>query len=388
MYDRNTLRILSLDGGGMRGYLSAIFFKLFVQQWGINANEIWKHFDVITGSSIGGITALAYASGKSPTDILPFFTEDGPWIFTTSSSTPSSRPSTLTKINTIVGGPFSSPTFYPSDTNGIGTKRLKSKLDNVFGTQTMQDMKTNVLITSFEKNDTEPDFARDTNTPIYFSNSNIIPALIGQNNLAVDVAMATSAAPLYFPSWQIGVDKYIDGGVVQNNPSSLGFAIAKCLKPTARRFCVLSIGTGLGDVGFASTQSNVVKQRALQESIELNTDPQTFADKWQLSSKEIKNLQQVSGNLQLLEGAYLIMYLIGAMGGGAQEIVAKELEIESKYTLDNLYHYRMQYYLDPTKDTEMDNSTAEILGYYEESATNYFNNDIANISSFISRLDA
>ena len=39
MSDRNTLRILSLDGGGMRGYLSAIFFKLFVQQWGINANE-------------------------------------------------------------------------------------------------------------------------------------------------------------------------------------------------------------------------------------------------------------------------------------------------------------------------------------------------------------
>jgi len=383
--DTNTIRILSLDGGGMRGYLSAIFFKLFVQQWGINANEIWKHFDVITGSSIGGITALAYASGKSPTDILPFFTEDGPWIFTTSSSTPSSRPSTLTKINTIVGGPLSSPTFYPSTTDGIGTKRLKSKLDNVFGTQTMQDMKTNVLITSFEKNATETDFTQDTNTPIYFSNSNIVPVLIGQNNLAVDVAMATSAAPLYFPSWQIGEDKYI---VVQNNPASLGLAIAKSLKPTAKRYCVLSIGTGLGDVGFASTQSNIVKQRAIQEATELRSNPKAFAEKWQLSSREVKSLEQVSSNLKLLEGAYLIMYLIGAMGGGAQEIVAKELEIESKYTLDNLYYYRLQYYLDPAKDTELDNSTTSILSYYEESATNYFNNDIANISSFISRLDA
>jgi patatin-like phospholipase/acyl hydrolase len=388
MSDRNTLRILSLDGGGMRGYLSAIFFKLFVQQWGINANEIWKHFDIITGSSIGGITALAYASGKSPTDILPFFTEDGPWIFTTSTSTPSSRPSTLTKINTIVGGPLSSPTFYPSTTDGIGTKRLKSKLDNVFGIQTMQDMKTNVLITSFEKNATETDFTQDSNTPIYFSNSNIVPVLIGQNNLAVDVAMATSAAPLYFPSWQIGEDKYIDGGVVQNNPASLGLAIAKSLKPTAKRYCVLSIGTGLGDVGFASTQTNIVKQRAIQEATELRNNPKAFAEKWQLSSREVKSLQQVSSNLKLLEGAYLIMYLIGAMGGGAQEIVAKELEIESKYTLDNLYYYRMQYYLDPVKDTELDNSTSSILAYYEESATNYFNNDIANISSFISRLIA
>lgn len=386
--DRNTLRILSLDGGGMRGYLSAIFLKLFVQQWGVNANELYKHFDIITGSSIGGITALAYASGKSPTDILPFFTEDGPWIFTTSTSTPSSRPSTLTKINTIVGGPLSNPTFYPSTTNGIGTKRLKSKLDNVFGTKTMQDMQTNVLITSFEKNATETDFTQDTNTPIYFSNSNIVPVLIGQNNLAVDVAMATSAAPLYFPSWQIGEDKYIDGGVVQNNPASLGFAIAKSLKPTANRYCVLSIGTGLGDVGFASTQSNIVKQRALKEAAELRSNPKAFAEEWQLSSREVKNLEQVANNLKILEGAYLIMYLIGAMGGGAQEIVAKELEIESKYTLDNLYYYRMQYYLDPTKDTELDNSTSSILAYYEESATNYFNNDIANISSFISRLIA
>ena len=48
----------------------------------------------------------------------------------------------------------------------------------------------------------------------------------------------------------------------------------------------------------------------------------------------------------------------------------------------------MQYYLDPAKDTELDNSTTSILAYYEESATNYFNNDIANISSFISRLIA
>ena len=200
--------------------------------------------------------------------------------------------------------------------------------------------------------------------------------------------MATSAAPLYFPSWQIGEDKYIDGGVVQNNPASLGLAIAKSLKPTAKRYCLLSIGTGLGDVGFASTQTNIVKQIAIQEATELRNNPKAFAEKWQLSSREVKSLQQVSSNLKLLEGAYLIMYLIGAMGGGAQEIVAKELEIESKYTLDNLYYYRMQYYLDPAKDTELDNSTSSILAYYEESATNYFNNDIANISSFISRLIA
>ena len=110
--DFNTIRVLSLDGGGMRGYVSANFLKSFVDLWGVNPNELWKYFDVISGSSIGGIMALALSFGKSPEELLTFFTEDGPWIFTTSSSTPSVMPSTLSKVNTIVDAPLSNPTFY------------------------------------------------------------------------------------------------------------------------------------------------------------------------------------------------------------------------------------------------------------------------------------
>lgn len=385
MSDSNTLRILSIDGGGMRGYISTNFMELFVQQWGINPNQIWKYFDVITGSSIGGIQALAYSIGLAPSEINSFFTVDGPWIFTTSTSTPSSTPSTLTKINTIVGGPLSNPTFYPSTTAGIGTMRLNTKLTSVFGTNTLQNALTNVAITSFEKNDANPDFSQNTNTPIYFSNSNIVPILSGQNNLMVDVAMSTSAAPLYFPSWVIGTDSYIDGGVTQNNPASFGLAIGKALKPTANRFCVLSIGTGLGDVGFPATTT---LNKAKKELLELNNNPKVYGEKWNLSSKQVSSLQSTMNNLGILEGANLIMYLIGAMTTGPQEIVAQELNIEAKYTLDNLFNYRMQYYLDPVLDTELDNSTPAILTYYKNSVIQYFNNDIANITNFIAHLSA
>lgn len=384
--DFNTVRVLSLDGGGMRGFISANFLKKFVDLWGINPNEIWKYFDVITGSSIGGIQALSYSIGMSPTEVLEFFTEDGPWIFTTSASNPSSRPSTLTK-GLIVLGTYTRSTFYPSSTSGIGTKRLKTKLDNVFGNKTMQDAKTASLITTFEKNDIDPDFAQDTNTPVYISNSSIVPSLTGQDFKMVDTAMATSAAPLYFPSWQIGNDKYIDGGVVQNNPASLGLAIGKSLKPTANRYCVLSIGTGLGDVGFADNAS--FYNRALKEAHELKSNTDAFAEKWNIEDgKEIDQLLWVSNNLKLLDGAALIMYLIGVTTTGPQEIAAKELYIESKYTLDNLYNYRMQYYFDPAKDTEMDNSTTDILSYYEQTVDDYFNNDINNITTFLGHLTA
>ena len=305
MSDPNTVRVLSLDGGGMRGYISCVFMDLFVQQWGINPNEIWKYFDVITGSSIGGIQAMAYSIGLSPSDISSFFTNDGQWIFTTSTSTPSSQPSTLTKINTIVGGPFSDPTFYPSTTPGIGTMRLKSGLTTTFGSNTLQNALTNVIVTSFEKNDANPDYAQTTNTPVYFSNSGIVPVLSGQNTLMTDVGMATSAAPLYFAPWNIGADSYIDGGVTQNNPASFGLAVAKAIKPVANRCCVLSVGTGLGDVGFPPTTALA---KAKKEIIDLNLDPKAYGEKWRLSSKQVKNLQTLANNLGALEGANLIMY--------------------------------------------------------------------------------
>ena len=379
----STIRVLSLDGGGMRGYISAVFLQLFVQQWGINPNEIWKYFDIIAGSSIGGIQALAYAFGLSPTDTQEFFLDDGPWIFTTSTTTPSVKPSTLSKANTILGGPYSNPTFYPSTTPNIGTMRLNSKLLTVFQDNILQAMKTNVLITSFEKNDADPDFEQYTNTPVYFSNlsDSVAPILSGQNLQAVDVAMATSAAPLYFPAWNIGADSYIDGGVTQNNPSSMALTIAKALKPVANRFCVLSIGTGLGEVGFPPESNLKAELKAFR------ANPELFAVQYHLSEQELQRLKTLD-SIGALEGVYLIMYLLGAMTAGPQETIAKELEIEADYTLDNLYQYRMQYYLDPNQDTELDTSTPDILKYYQESATEYFNNDIENITNFIARLDA
>ena len=52
-------RILSLDGGGIRGLFSATFLEKFCNDAGINGNELWKYFDIICGTSIGGIQAIA-----------------------------------------------------------------------------------------------------------------------------------------------------------------------------------------------------------------------------------------------------------------------------------------------------------------------------------------
>ena len=147
--------------------------------------------------------------------------------------------------------------------------------------------------------------------------------------------------------------RYIDGGVYANNAASFGWNLAQILKPTARRCCILSLGTGLGEMGFDDP-----------------TPSPRLADSDPLVS--VTNL--------------FALFDVAATGG--QESVAKSLLLESKYTLNKLYYYRFQPILDPTKDTELDNTDPDILQYYVDTANNWFNSDIDNINTFIGHLNA
>ena len=74
--DQNTIRVLTIDGGGMKGYLPTCFADLFFEYMGIPANEVWKYYDVIAGTSIGGILALGLSLGLTPDEMKPFFTAE------------------------------------------------------------------------------------------------------------------------------------------------------------------------------------------------------------------------------------------------------------------------------------------------------------------------
>ena len=65
MSDPNTLTVLEIDGGGERGYLALRFISQFVQLWGIDPTTLWKEMDVICGTSVGALLALAFANGSS-----------------------------------------------------------------------------------------------------------------------------------------------------------------------------------------------------------------------------------------------------------------------------------------------------------------------------------
>ena len=351
--DAKTLRILSLDGGGARGYLSVSFLSKLQTYFD---KPLWQIFDVIAGSSTGGMQALSYAYGKTIDEVKAFYTSQAPWVFTIrnaidvatgsiNASTPSNRPNTAQKIAILADNGYLYRSI--STESNYGSARLKSVLTDNFGTSTLQNLKTNVLITSI--NDA-------TKSPIIFSNLDD-PNYSGKNLPIVDVALATGAAPIYLPPQLINNQNYIDGGVYQNNPAQLALNMGRRIKPLANRLCILSLGTGLGDFGFDEVSPQNLR---LLQSYSLLPFEQTIKDLVALFDKAMV---------------------------GSQESVAKALSLVSDPAIpSNLFHYRFQPDLDLSRDTELDNTDSDFFAYLSDLATTTYNNDIDNISTFMGRL--
>lgn len=359
MSDPCTLRILELDGGGQRGYLSLSFLIKFVQLWGINPAEIWKYFDVICGTSVGGLLALGLATGKDPNNLTSFFTDTSQLVFSTN-GVRSNQATTLEKLASIgiTGVPF----YATNPATPYGSALLVSEVQTLFGANTMQSLLTNVIVPTYKvelKAETT-----DISTGTYTLCSNVnYPDFDGQDELISNVALSTSAAPFYLPSLALTNaspntlnGRYIDGGVYQNNPASFGRTLATMLKPNATRCCVLSLGTGLGEMGFDDPTASLLS------SLAVDVDP----------------IISVSN----------LFALFGIASTGGQESISKALGLESTYTLNQLFNYRFQPTLDMNLDTELDNTTNAINTYYENLATQVFNDDIDAITEFLGHLTA
>jgi len=355
MSDPNTLRILEIDGGGARGYMSLLFLNDFVNLWGIDPSTIAQQFDVICGNSAGGIIALYLATGNTPDDLITLFTTQVPYVFSLTSVTASVRPNLAAKL-VLIG---TDTPFYQS--SGItapyyGAGLLTATLQSQFGSSTLQDLQTNVII---------PSYRYDTSTYVLFSNvSN--SQFIGQNELISNVALCTSAAPIYLPSITLSDGHtYVDGGVYQNNPSQLGRVLGQMVKPNANRTCILSIGTGIGEMGFDPGNPDIRDERV--EHIIKNMSPE----------------QMVA-----FDSIQTIFQLFDICSTGAQESIRVGLNLEANYTLNPTFYYSFQPQLATDINTELDNTDTEIFSYYQATESSWFENDTDNITTFLGHLTA
>lgn len=218
-------RILSFDGGGIRGVLTAVLLDRLLTAYPSLLKDQPNTVTMFAGTSTGGILALGLAAGLTPTQIRDLYVTNGKLIFD------SSWIRDVVEIGGLSGSKY-------DNTN------LKQILQETFGALKLQDLAPRVLISSFSLDNEATDPSERTWNPKFFHN---FPGADSDGeSLVVDVAMSTSAAPTYFPSYGV----YVDGGVVANNPSLA--AVAQALdgrnqpneRATLGEIKLLSLGTG------------------------------------------------------------------------------------------------------------------------------------------------
>jgi uncharacterized protein len=225
-------KVLSIDGGGIRGIIPAMMLAEIEDRTGKSKAEM---FDLIAGTSTGGILALGLAmpgDGGKPRykaeELIELYEKEGPRIF--------SRPAGH-RIDSLEG---IAEERFPSE----GVEQV---LAEYFGEARLKDVLTRILITSYEIQLRIPFFFRSErakNSPDY-------------DFPMRQVARATSSAPTYFEPAKVEaedpVDYYVlvDGGVFANNPAMCVYVEARRILeaedspyPSGTDILVVSAGTG------------------------------------------------------------------------------------------------------------------------------------------------
>lgn len=206
----NNFQILSLDGGGIKGIYIAAMLANIEQDHNVNISD---HFDLIAGTSTGGIIAIGLGLGFTPKEILDMYIQNGETIFQNG-------------IKSTVKHLFKA-------------KHERDPLENVLksfmGDKKFGDSSKRLIITSFSLSSND----------VYLFRTAHASHLIRDYKLeAYKVALSTSAAPTYFPNYNLDGNRLVDGGVWANNPVMVAISEAVgFLDVPLSKIKALSLGT-------------------------------------------------------------------------------------------------------------------------------------------------
>lgn len=188
-------RILTIDGGGVKGVFPASFLATVESSLG---KPVGSFFDLIVGTSTGGIIAIALGLGLPAKEILEFFEDAGPRIFAGNRLLRFLRRIGLSKYS---------------------QRPLRDALQATFGNSLLGDSRVRLVIPSLNLETGEVYVYKTAHHPRFDSD---------HRERAVDVALATAAAPTYFPTHRSAAGTpLVDGGVWANNP--VGAAVVEAI---------------------------------------------------------------------------------------------------------------------------------------------------------------
>lgn len=216
-------RVLSIDGGGIRGIIPAMVLAEIERRTGKHISEL---FDFIAGTSTGGILSLGLVipgeNGKpkyKAEDLVGLYQENGQTIFSKD---------TWKRIKSA-GGVLDEK---------YSQEGIESVLDTYFGDAELKDVLSEVLITSYDL---------ETRRPFFFKSMKAKKDP-NRNHLVKLAARATSAAPTYFEPLKLTTDdkftyySLVDGGLFANNPAMCAYA--EVTRMDKRDLLFVSLGTG------------------------------------------------------------------------------------------------------------------------------------------------
>lgn len=211
-------RILSIDGGGIRGIFPATFLAGLEERY-LGGSSVARYFDLITGTSTGGIIALGLGAGIKASKIQDLYVNQGRKIFP--------------PMNLIESFLKSCSIYFKYR---YSRDALMNILEEFLGDRTLNDSQTRLCIPSCDgrygdvyvfKTPHHQDFRKD-----------------GEEKMT-KVATATSAAPTFFKPMDDGPFTFIDGGIWANNPIMIGLSDAlSCFSVPRENIRILSLGCG------------------------------------------------------------------------------------------------------------------------------------------------
>lgn len=222
-------RILSLDGGGIKGAFTASALAAFEEE--IKA-PVGDYFDLIAGTSTGGILALGLGHRIPAATIRDFYRDKGPTIFPTT------------------GRLGLSGLFRQLFQTKHSHQDLRDALSEVFQKRKFGESKNRLIIPTYDAIGSRIFLLKTAHHPRFTYDINAD---------AVDVAMATSAAPTYFQAAHFPAhvgSSFVDGGVWANSPVLAAIIEATCfLGVPLQDIDVLSIGTTASPFSIADNRN-------------------------------------------------------------------------------------------------------------------------------------
>jgi predicted acylesterase/phospholipase RssA len=347
--DTNTIRIFSFCGGGTKGYGSNRFMQKFIGQWGIPQADFWKYADVMCGTSIGAILASGYSFGKTPDYMEGFFLNQAKRVFTIrtaadvasgshNASQDSNRPNLAQKAFMFA----TDDAFYKSAYNdsNYGHNILQQVLVDNFGTNTLANLKTPIVIPAYEE---------DMSRYVVFSNFNDPAYFIGNTETIVNVCRASSAAPIYLPAHNFNGHYYSDGALLANDAILAAINVGLTVKPNATRVVIVDVGTGIGNMSFdGSGGASTDLEHSAVRAVKIMNVAMTGAEEW---------------------SRYYLDYL-------------------SNRLARDVYFYKFQPKFPEDFPNELDNSTPAWFSQLANLVDTHYSNESDKISSILTHLTA